>query len=86
MARAVQTTLDELERMGRLEPVDAGRVEALRQIAAVLDQSPKDARLWRELRDALREVTDADDRADDDLSAALASIGSGPSLGDPAQG
>lgn len=83
MSAAVKRTLDELDRMGRIEPVDAARVEVIRQVAAVLDLYPKDARLWRELRDAVREVVDADDRADDDLSAALASIGGGPSLGNP---
>lgn len=81
MAKAVQKTIAELRRMGRVENIDVARIESLRQIAVQLDLYPKDARLWREFRDTLREVVDADGRASDDLTAALASIGSGPSLG-----
>jgi len=83
MSKAVQVTIGQLEDMGRIEPVDSARIESLRQIAVQLDLYPKDARLWREMRDTLREVVDADERASDDLTAALASIGGGPSLGNP---
>ena len=82
MARAVETTLTELDRIGRIEIVDTARVELVRALAEACDQKPHDARLWRELRDAIKELADADDRADGDLAAALASIGSGAALGD----
>ena len=78
---AVDATLSELRRMGRLEPVDSARVEVVRQLAVTVQQRPQDARLWRELRMSIAEVVDADDRVDDDLAAALASIGGGPALG-----
>jgi len=84
MVAAVERTVAELERMGRVEEVDAARVEVIRQLAVTVDQRPQDARLWRELRMAIAEVVDADDRVDDDLAAALASIGGGPALGNGA--
>ena len=81
---AVERTFAELERMGRLEKVDAVRVEVVRQLAVMVVERSHDARLWRELRAAIAEVVDVDDRVDDDLAAALASIGGGPALGNSA--
>jgi hypothetical protein len=57
---AVEVTIAELRRMGRLERVDAARVQALRSIAAVLDQHPFNSQMWREYREALEGLT-ADD-------------------------
>lgn len=53
-------TLSWLREMGRLERVDAARVQALRSIAAALDDNPGNAALWREYRTALKELV-ADD-------------------------
>lgn len=39
-AQAIEQTLAELDRMGRLEKIDAARVQALRSIAAALDENP----------------------------------------------
>ncbi len=64
--RELLRTLAELRRMGRLEPVDAAVVQALRSMARALDEDPGNAALWRQYREALRELT-ADD---DDGSAA----------------
>lgn len=68
---ALEETLAELERMGRVERIDAAGVQALRSLAAALDEKPHSPGLWREYRAALSEVLEADDNADDRLSEAL---------------
>jgi len=59
---ALEVTLTELERLGRLTDTDAARVEIARTLADALDVEPASAILWREYRAAekqLREETDA---------------------------
>ena len=59
---ALEVTLTELERLGRLTDVDAARVEIARTLADALDVEPASAILWREYRATekqLREETDA---------------------------
>lgn len=70
---AVGVTLAELERMGRLEKVDAARVQAVRSIAAELDRKPSNSQMWREYREALEALTGDDDDggALDDLLAEI---------------
>lgn len=53
-------TLKHLQEMGRLEKVDAARVQALRSMAKTLDDQPSNAALWREYGRALKELV-ADD-------------------------
>ena len=65
----LERTLKELRRLGRIEEIDAARVQALRSMAFALDGDPSLAALWRQYREALRELT-ADDT--DDLAAAAA--------------
>jgi hypothetical protein len=59
-AMAINETLGELRRMGRLEKVDAARVQALRSMAAALDLNPFNSQMWREYREATEGLT-ADD-------------------------
>jgi hypothetical protein len=59
-AAAINVTLGELKRMGRLEQVDAARVQALRSMAVALDQNPFNSQMWREYREAIEGLT-ADD-------------------------
>jgi hypothetical protein len=47
--------------MGRLEVLDAAAVQALRSMAGGLDADPSNAALWRQYREALRELTSDDD-------------------------
>ncbi len=54
-------TLAELRRMGRVEAVDAAAVQACRSMARQLDADPGNAGLWRQYREALRELTAVDD-------------------------
>lgn len=59
---AVELTLGELRRMGRLEQVDEARVQAVRSMAWALDEQPFNSQMWREYREALERLTaDGDD-------------------------
>lgn len=67
-------TLTELRRLGRVEKIDAAHVQMLRSMARALDGDPANAALWRQYREALKELT-ADDGAgslDDELKELLA--------------
>jgi hypothetical protein len=61
-AKALAVTLGELKRLGRLEKIDTALVEAVRSMAAALDQNPSNAGLWRQYREAVEGLT-ADDSA-----------------------
>lgn len=47
--------------MGRLEKIDAAAVQMVRSQAHALDDDPGNAALWRQYREALRELTADDD-------------------------
>lgn len=81
---ALEVTLAELTRMGRLERVDEARVAALRSMSVALDRNPFNSQMWREYRASLSEVTKANDDADDGLADALAQIRGAPEVGDSA--
>lgn len=83
-AAALEQTVALLEQSGRLERVDRARVEALRGLASAVDERPHDAQLWRQYREALGEVLDADRRADDKLHEAVDAIRGAASVGDAA--
>lgn len=75
-ATACEQTLAELDRMGRLERVDAARVQAVRSMAAALDAKPFNAQMWREYREALGALTvdDGDSGVDDLLDQLSAPV------------
>lgn len=79
---ALHTTLRELERIGRLEPVDAAQVQTLLSLAEVLDRRPQESRLWGQYRGALRDLREAGDEVDDELDRALAALRSAAEVGD----
>ena len=74
-------TLAALKEMGRFEPVDSARWQALRSMARELDEDPSNAALWRQYREALKELT-ADDGGS--LDDALADLFSAPRDAPPA--
>lgn len=79
-AASLMVTLDQLEEMGRIERVDAARVQGLMSMAESLDIDPSNAALWRQYREALRELT-ADDSGgslDDDLAALYSEVRNSP--------
>jgi hypothetical protein len=78
LRHAVERTLEELRRKGRLEPVDSARVQVLRQLAAACDYEVGNAALWRQMRDALGDLTaDAPDAQDEAIARWLADAGTG---------
>lgn len=56
----LEQTLKELRRLSRIRKTDAAAVQALRSMAAALDAEPGNAALWRQYREALKELL-ADD-------------------------
>lgn len=54
---AVERTLKELHRMGRLEDVDAARIQAVRTMALSLDLKPFNSQMFHEYLAALEELT-----------------------------
>jgi hypothetical protein len=62
-ARAIDITLSELRRIGRLEKIDEARVQALRSMADALDQNPFNSQMWREYREAIGGLTADDSNA-----------------------
>lgn len=50
--------------MGRIEEVDAARVQMLRSMAEALDSKPYNSQMWKEYREALWELTADGDDAD----------------------
>lgn len=72
----LEQTLKELRRLGRVEKIDAAAVQALRSMAYALDEDPSNAALWRQYREALRELTADDDHIsiDDALDDLFAEV------------
>lgn len=79
---AIEATLATLTDLGRLEPIDAAHVQGLRSMAAALDRDPGNAALWRQYREALADLLEADSDADSDLAEALETIRSAAPMGD----
>jgi hypothetical protein len=82
-SEAIEVTLHALGEAGRLEDIDAARVQALRSMAEALDEKPFNSQMWREYREALEGLT-ADDGDDGYLEALLHELSS-PVL-DPPEG
>lgn len=74
---ALNATLSELYRLGRVETLDAAQVQLVRSLAAAVDADPGAAGLWRQYREALFDLLRADDDADDELAEALEALRSG---------
>jgi hypothetical protein len=62
--KAVDATLAELERLGRISPLDGARVQALRSMADVLDLRPGNSQMWKEYREGLEELIGRGDDSD----------------------
>lgn len=63
--------------MGRLEEIDAARIQILRSLADAVDSKPHSPQMWREYRDALEELIEGGDPEDlPDLLAELRADGS----------
>lgn len=71
---ALNATLAELHRLGRIETLDAAQVQLVRSLAAAVDDDPASAGLWRQYREALADLLRADDDADQELAEALEAL------------
>lgn len=79
--RAAEKMLRILNKLGRIEDVDAARVQTIRSLADALDADGSNAQMWRTYRDAVEDMMRADEHADSSLAAALAEIRSAGPLG-----
>lgn len=70
-AQAINVTLTELRRMGRLEKVDEAQVQALRSMAAALDENPFNSQMWKEYREAIGGLTASGDSGSDAVNDLL---------------
>lgn len=70
---AVEQTLQELRRLGRLEDIDAARVQAVRTMASSLDLKPFNSQMFHEYLAALEELT-TDGDSDGSVEALLAEL------------
>lgn len=69
-AQAFAQTLKELRRLGRIEKVDAARVEAVRSMAKSIDEKPFNSQMFHEYMAAL-EVLTADGDSDGSVDELL---------------
>lgn len=74
---ACNASLEDLDKAGRISRADAARVKAVRTLAAVLDKQTTNSQLYREYREAWRELVGSDDGGDD-TSDVLAAIRNAP--------
>jgi hypothetical protein len=73
-AEAVASTLAALQRMGRLEDIDAASVQAVKALSAAVDLDPMNASLWREYRAALKDLIEEKDAGIDEFEQLLAQL------------
>lgn len=74
---AARATLGELDRLGRLEKIDEARRIAVLSIAHALDVNPFNSQMWREYREAIKELT-ADGDDDGGVAELLAQLSADP--------
>lgn len=75
-SEALEETITALVELGRIEPVDAARVQALRSMAEQLDSGAgRNSQMWREYREGLEGLVadGSDDGAIAELIAELRS-------------
>lgn len=73
-AEAAGITLQALADLGRLEAVDAAKVQAIRTLASAVDMDPANASLWREYRAALADLLEVTDGGVDEFTELLRSL------------
>lgn len=83
--KAAEKMLRILNKLGRIEDIDAARVQTVRSLSDTLDADGSNAQMWRTYRDAVEDMMRADEHADSSLEAALAEIRSAGPMGHPAE-
>ena len=79
---AAEEMLAILTQTGRIEDVDAARVQTVRSLADALDTDPSNAQMWRTYREAIEDLMGPDDDGDD-IDALIAQINSRAPVGNP---
>ncbi len=79
---AMQILIDTLWNMGRLEKIDAARIEICRLLADAVDANPENANLWRQYREAEEVLRSVGAKDVEDFNAVIASIWSDSPLRD----
>lgn len=75
----LERTLAALDRLGRVEDIDAARVQAVRSMALALDYDPSNAALWRQYREAIKELTASESSSlDSELAGLFSEVGDSP--------
>lgn len=80
--KALEVTLEELQRAGRLEPIDAAHVQAARSLADAVDRDDGNAYLWRTYREAVEGLVNSHDDGDT-FEKLVAEVNSRAPVGNP---
>ena len=75
--KSFEKTLKVLRDLGRINDIDAARVQHVRSMARALDERPFNAALWKNYGEALEKLMAHDDD-DDDLAAELQKLSADP--------
>lgn len=79
---AFEATLATLVELGRVDPIDRALVVLVGSLADAVDESPGNAQLWRQYRDALADLVKVEDDGDSSLDVALAALRGATPVGD----
>jgi hypothetical protein len=77
---AMQILIDTLWNMGRLEKIDAARIEICRLLADAVDANPENANLWRQYREAEDVLRTVGANDVEDFNSVIAAIWSDSAL------
>ena len=78
---AAEAMIVDMENMGRLDPIDAARVQVVRSIADQLDCDPSNAAMWRTYLESVTDLMGPDEDGDD-IETLIAQINSRAPVGD----
>ena len=72
--QAMENTIKELEKAGRLGAIDAARVEICRHLARMVDEWPDNPTLWREYRTAEKALREESENYGDPFDQLIRSL------------
>jgi hypothetical protein len=72
--QALENTVAELEKAGRLGPLDAARVQIALNLARMVDEFPENPTLWREYRTAEKALREESENYGDPFDELLRSL------------
>jgi hypothetical protein len=72
--QALKKTVEELEKAGRLGPMDAARVQIALNLARMVDEFPENPTLWREYRTAEKALREESENYGDPFDQLVRSL------------